>query len=177
VKRIEGPLPDKDEVSLISLRDLDSVIGAGVCSDDGELVFVSREANLLAFPASSVRPQGLPASGMAGINLGDSKAVYFGIGKSESILVTAANGSLSLGDTDPGSVKLTRLSAYPRKGRGAMGVRCHRFLKGEDQLYFAGLSDLSLVFDLDGSPMASASVDDRRDGSGVALASYLGTVA
>ena len=177
VKRIEGPLPDKDEVSLIALRDLDQVIGAGVCTDEGELVFVSREANLLVFPASSVRPQGLPASGMAGMNLGDSRAVFFGVGKPESVLVTAANGSLSLGDTDPGSVKLTRLSAYPRKGRGAMGVRCHRLLKGEDQLYFAGLSQLGLIFDLDGNPMTAPNVDDRRDGSGAALPSYLGTVA
>ena len=177
VKRIEGPLPDKDEVSLIALKELDAVIGVGSSGDEGELVFVSREANLLVFPADSVRPQGLPASGMAGINLGDSRAIFFGVASPEAVLVTAANGSLSLGDTDPGSVKLTRLSAYPRKGRGAMGVRSHRFLKGEDQLYFAGLANAGQIFDLDGNSMRSPAVDDRRDGSGTSLPSYLGYIA
>lgn len=174
VKRFEGPLPDRDEVSLISLKDFDVVVGLGECTDSSSLVFVSREANLLVFEASSVRPQGLPASGMAGINLGDSAAIYFGVAHPESILVTAANGSLSLGDTDPGSVKLTKLSAYPKKGRGAMGVRSHRFLKGEDQLYFASLALDGRLFDLDGNQIPAPVVDERRDGSGASLTSYLG---
>jgi len=177
VKRFEGPLPDRDEVSLIALKDFDSVVGVAESSDDSSLVFVSREANLLVFDASSVRPQGLPASGMAGINLGDSAAIFFGVAKPDSVLVTASNGSLSLGDTDPGSVKLTKLSAYPKKGRGAMGVRCHRFLKGEDQLYFAGLAKAGKLFDLDGNEIPAPAVDERRDGSGATLGSYLGSAA
>ena len=177
VKRFEGPLPDRDEVSLIALKDFDSVVGVAESSDDSSLVFVSREANLLVFDASSVRPQGLPASGMAGINLGDSAAIFFGVASPDAVLVTASNGSLSLGDTDPGSVKLTKLSAYPKKGRGAMGVRCHRFLKGEDQLYFAGLAAAGKLFDLDGNEIPAPAVDERRDGSGATLGSYLGSAA
>jgi DNA gyrase subunit A len=177
VKRFEGPLPDRDEVSLIALKDFDSVVGVAESSDDSSLVFVSREANLLVFDASSVRPQGLQASGMAGINLGDSAAIFFGVANPDSVLVTASNGSLSLGDTDPGSVKLTKLSAYPKKGRGAMGVRCHRFLKGEDQLYFAGLAIAGKLFDLDGNEIPAPAVDERRDGSGATLGSYLGSAA
>ena len=114
---------------------------------------------------------------MAGINLGDSAAIFFGVAKPDSVLVTASNGSLSLGDTDPGSVKLTKLSAYPKKGRGAMGVRCHRFLKGEDQLYFAGLAKAGKLFDLDGNEIPAPAVDERRDGSGATLGSYLGSAA
>jgi DNA gyrase subunit A len=177
VKRFEGPLPDKDEVSLIALKEFDQVVGFGEAADSDSLVFVSREANLLVFDSSSVRPQGLPASGMAGINLGDSAAIYFGVAGVDSVLVTASNGSQSLGDTDPGSAKVTRLSAYPKKGRGAMGVRAHRFLKGEDQLYFAGLAKDGMLFDLDGNPIDAPSIDDRRDGSGAGLASYLGSVS
>jgi DNA gyrase subunit A len=177
VKRFEGPLPDRDEVSLIALKDFDSVVGVAESSDDSSLVFVSREANLLVFDASSVRPQGLPASGMAGINLGDSAAIFFGVANPDSVLVTASNGSLSLGDTDPGSVKLTKLSAYPKKGRGAMGVRCQRFLKGEDQLYFAVLAIAGKLFDLDGNEIPAPAVDERRDGSGATLGSYLGSAA
>ena len=36
-----------------------------------------------------------------------------------------------------GSVKLTRFAQYPAKGRATGGVRCHRFLKGEDALLLA----------------------------------------
>ena len=176
VKRFEGPLPDRDEVSLIALKDLDQVIGVGAASEDDQLVFVSREANLLVFPASAVRPQGLPASGMAGINLGSSRAVLFGVGAKDSILVSATNSSVALGDTDPGSVKLTPLSAYPAKGRGSMGVRCQRMLKGEDQVYFAALSTLGLLFDLDGAAIPVPDIDTRRDSSGTGLSSYLAEV-
>ena len=175
VKRFEGPLPDKDEVSLVALKEFDQVVGLAEAADSSELVFVSREANVLVFDASSVRPQGLPASGMAGMNLGESAAIFFGVGFTDAVLVTASNGSQSLGDTDPGSVKLTKLSAYPKKGRGSMGVRAHRFLKGEDQLYFAQLAAQGNLFDLDGNQIPSPGVDERRDGSGAALTSYLGS--
>ena len=178
VKRFEAPLPDRDEVSLIALKDFDRVIGVGEANENASLVFVSREANVLVFDSASVRPQGLPAGGMAGINLGDSAAIYFGVSSTEEeVLVTAANGSQSLGDTDPGSIKLTRLALYPKKGRGAMGVRAHRFLKGEDQLYFAALSAAPVLFDLDGQAIEAPKYDDRRDGSGSSLSSYLGSVS
>jgi DNA gyrase subunit A len=114
---------------------------------------------------------------MAGMNLGDSAAIFFGVQGPDSVLITAANGSQSLGDTDPGSVKITRASAYPKKGRGAMGVRAHRFLKGEDQLYFAYLGQAGRLFDLDGNSITAPAIDDRRDGSGATLESYLGSAS
>ncbi|MCF8528500.1 MAG: DNA topoisomerase IV subunit A [Aquiluna sp.] len=177
VKRIEGELPDRDEVSLISLKELDQVVGIAEASDESEIAFVSSMGNLLVFDAKSVRPQGLPASGMAGINLTGGRAIYFGSLGSEAALVTCSNSSLALGDTDPGSAKVTKLSAYPRKGRGSMGVRCHRFLKGEDQLYFAKIVGPEFAgVDLDGNPLELPGIDERRDGSGVSLGSYLGGV-
>ena len=39
--------------------------------------------------------------------------------------------------TEPGAVKVTPFTEYPAKGRATGGVRCHRFLKGEDALVFA----------------------------------------
>lgn len=173
VKRFEGPLPDREEVEIISLKDFDEVLGIQPASDAAKLVFVSAEANLLVFEASSVRPQGLPAGGMAGINLGQSRAIYFGVSTGTEYLVTAANSSQALGATDPGSMKITPLAAYPQKGRATQGVRCQRFLKSEDQLYFAGLASVPAVVDLDGNPMDSTEPDPRRDGSGRTAASYL----
>lgn len=177
VKRIEGELPDKDEVSLIALKELDQVVGIAPASDHSEIAFVTSVGNLLVFEAKSVRPQGLPASGMAGINITEGRAIYFGSLGNEATLVTCSNSSLALGDTDPGSAKATKLSAYPRKGRGSMGVRCHRFLKGEDQLYFAKIVGPEFVgVDLDGNPINLPAIDERRDGSGASLDSYLGGV-
>jgi DNA gyrase subunit A len=174
VKRFSGPLPEKQEVSLVSLKEMDEVVGLSVASEEAELVFITNEANLLAFPASSVRPQGLPAGGMAGINIPSGRAIYFGTANPDSVVVSISNSSMSLGGTDAGSVKLTQLSAYPRKGRGAMGVRCHKFLKGEDQLYFASLASANpTLFDLDEKPISAPAVDQRRDGSGSSASDYV----
>ena len=173
VKRFEGSLPDRDEVEVISLKDFDEVLGVYPAPDSTKLVFVSAEANLLVFDASAVRPQGLPAAGMAGINLGDSRALYFGVSNGGEFLVTAANSSQALGATDPGSVKTTSLAAFPQKGRATQGVRCQRFLKSEDQLYFAGLAALPVVVDHDGNQLAMPEVDERRDASGKPASGYL----
>lgn len=173
VKRFTGPLPDKDEVEIISLKDMDEVIGIGITEDSTQLVFVSSEANLLVFDAASVRPQGLAAGGMAGINLAGSRAVFFGVSDGSENLVTAANSSQALGATDPGSMKTTPLSAYPKKGRATQGVRCQRLLKSEDQIYFAGLAASGVVLDLDGKPISSPELDPRRDASGKPTSSYV----
>jgi DNA gyrase subunit A len=174
VKRIEGPLPDKEQTLIIGLKDNDEVIGFAEADEKSELAFVTAAANLLVFPAKSVRPQGLPASGMAGINLPAGPAIYFGVAQKDAVLISAANSSQSLGDTDPGSVKCTALKSYPRKGRGSMGVRCQKFLKGEDQLYFASVTSGSpIAFDSDDKQIELPAVDDRRDGSGTKSGSYL----
>lgn len=178
VKRFTGPLPDRDEVSLIQLRDGDELVGFGVAGDDATLAFVTSEANLLLFDAKSVRPQGLPAAGMAGIKLDSARAICFAAVAETDFLSTAANNSQALGATDPGSAKVTPVVLYPKKGRATMGVRCQRFLKGEDQLYFAGFTSAEPRF-LDGADLeiATPEVDNRRDGSGKPLGSYLASVS
>jgi len=166
VKRVPGELPDRDRVSLIALRDGDSVVGAGLADDSSALCFVTNQANLLAFRANSVRPQGLAAAGMAGIKLGDAVVSAFGVTESDSLLLTAANSSGALLGTDAGSVKITPVSVFPEKGRATQGVRCHKFLKNEDQLYFAGFSLQPRAFDSLERPVELPEIDQRRDSSG-----------
>ena len=178
VKRFSGPLPDKEEVSFITLKDMDRVVGFARCSDPDQLAFVSSSGNLLVFEAKQVRPQGLPAAGMAGINLDESRAIFFGLASPDSFLVTAANNSLSLGATDPGSCKITPLDLYPKKGRATMGVRCQRFLKGEDQLYFAGIAKEPVqLLDGVGAEIQAPDTDTRRDGTGKALSGYIAAIS
>jgi DNA gyrase subunit A len=173
VKRISGPLPDKHEVSLISLKDDDYLVGACSASDEEVIGFVSASANIVTFAADSVRPQGLPAAGMAGINT-ETKAVYFGKVIDGGYLVTAANSSSSLGKTDAGSVKVTPLKTYPKQGRGSKGVRCHKFLKAEDQIYFAAFTvSEPTIFDENEKAIKGPAIEVKRDGTGKKVASYV----
>ena len=141
VKRVNPEaLANKDRWEVIGLKDGDEVVGAvDLISGSEELCFISSDAQLLRFDASTVRPQGRAGGGIAGIRLAaGQRVVFFGALDSEgSVVVTVSGSSTALPGTEPGSVKVTPLSEYPAKGRATGGVRCHRFLKGEDTLIFA----------------------------------------
>jgi DNA gyrase subunit A len=181
VKRVLPEYPqNRDEFELITLKDGDRVVGAAqVPAEDAELVFISSDAQLLHFPASSVRPQGRPAGGMAGIKLADGASVtWFGVLEAASaagthspaVVVTIAGHSGALSGTGGTSVKVTPMHEYPGKGRATGGVRCHRFLKGEDTLVlaWAGPSP-ALAATESGAPVDLPADIGRRDGSGTAL--------
>lgn len=174
VKQIQLPLPDKHDVQIISLKDGDSLVGIGQSSNASSLVFVAADGSVLVFDSDAVRPQGLPAAGMAGIKLKETNAIFFGSATGGELLVTCANNSQALAETDPGSYKATPLAQYPKKGRGTQGVRAQRFLKNEDQLYFATLTSVDAkLFDADGGHVAEIIADAKRDGSGRALQRFV----
>jgi DNA gyrase subunit A len=204
VKRVQPDYPaNRDEFELITLKDDDRVIGAAyLTGDDAEFVFITSDAQLLRFPASSVRPQGRPAGGMAGIRLdGSASVIWFGaLGPAAStasvpgtgpgagragdpvaapVVVTVAGRSGALPGTGGASVKVTPFAEYPAKGRATGGVRCQRFLKGEDGLIQAwigpapvvGATESGIIVDL-------TAMTGRRDGSGNAITrqlAHLGT--
>ncbi len=233
VKRVQPDYPaNRDEFELITLKDDDRVIGAAyLTGDDAELVFITSDAQLLRFSANSVRPQGRPAAGMAGIRLsGGATAIWFGAigpavtrsarptlpasppnGRSgnheaalaamadlraevtgepaeeqgggawpttpeaaAAVVVTIAGRSGALPGTGGASVKVTPFAEFPPKGRATGGVRCQRFLKGEDGLIQAwlgqvpviGVTESGVVVDLSG-------MTGKRDGSGNAITRQL----
>jgi DNA gyrase subunit A len=179
VKRVVAEYPPKDEFELITLKDGDSVVGAAVATDSDELVFVTSDAQLLHFSAANVRPQGRPAGGMAGINLDErAQVIFFGvIGDQESaVVITAANASDVIPGTDPGSAKVSSLSEFPGKGRATGGVRAQRFIRSEDQLYFAWAGSAPAALALDGRPMELPEELAKRDASGSLLANVIGSV-
>ena len=53
------------------------------------------------------------------------------------VVVTVAGSAGALPGTSAVTVKVTPYAEYPPKGRATGGVRCHRFLKGEDLLVLA----------------------------------------
>jgi DNA gyrase subunit A len=234
VKRVQPDYPaNRDEFELITLKDGDRVVGAAyLAGDDAELVFITSDAQLLRFAAGSVRPQGRPAAGMAGVRLSDgASAIWFGavgpavtrsilpalpatprsgpadnheaamaamadlkaeltgeageepgggawatsVEAAVAVVVTVAGRSGALPGTGGGSVKITPFAEYPPKGRATGGVRCQRFLKGEDGLTGAwigptpviGVTESGIVVDLSG-------MTGKRDGSGNAITRTLG---
>jgi DNA gyrase subunit A len=172
VKRV---LPDhpanKDAWEVIRLDDADQVVGAVELRTGAEdLVFVTSDAQLLRFGAGSVRPQGRGGGGMAGIRLGSgARVIYFGATEADrdSVVVSVAGSSTALPGAQPSTVKVTAYTEYPAKGRATAGVRCHRFLRGEDTLLLAWAGAApAMAAAASGVPITLPPPTGRRDGSG-----------
>ena len=195
VKRVVPDYPgNRDEFELISLRDGDRVVGAvQLSAESDELVFITSDAQLLRFGAASVRPQGRAAGGMAGVRLSSgASVVWFGAvdasaasgtpsgapgSYSPAVVVTVAGSAGALPGTRAGSVKVTALHEFPPKGRATGGVRCHRFLKGEDMLVMAWAGPGPAVGAADsGAPVELPDPVGKRDGSGVGLRGALAII-
>jgi DNA gyrase subunit A len=195
VKRVLPDYPqNRTEFELIALREGDRVVGAAqLDGESAELVFITSDAQLLRFPASSVRPQGRAAGGMAGIRLSaGASVVWFGavdaaaaagipVGPpgtyAPAVVVTVAGSAGALPGAARRSVKVTPLHEFPGKGRATGGVRCHRFLRGEDALVMAWAGPAPAVGATDsGSPVDLPDPVGKRDGSGVALTRQLAVI-
>jgi DNA gyrase subunit A len=181
VKRVNSEVLGRESWEVIRLDPGDTVVGAvELTTDDVELVFVTSDAQLLHFPASSVRPQGRTGGGMSGIKLAQgSRAVFFGATPLRgSVVVTVSGTSKALPGTDPGSVKVTVFEDYPGKGRATGGVRCHRLLKGEDALLLGWVGPApARAAAASGAPVELPDPDQRRDGSGVPTGQPIAAVA
>ncbi|MGB3827650.1 MAG: DNA topoisomerase IV subunit A [Ornithinimicrobium sp.] len=96
----------------------------------------------------------------------------------DAVVVTVAGASGALPGTETGSVKVTDLSEYPTKGRGTAGVRCHRFVRGEDALIlgWAGPSPARAA-SANGVPVDLPEASGKRDGSGTPAAAPIAAVA
>ncbi len=186
VKRVvPDVLQNKDSWEVIRLDDGDRVVGAcrlpEADAESAELVFITSDAQLLRIPATSVRPQGRSAGGMAGIKLTKgAEVVYFTALASadDSLVVTIAGSAAALPGTESGTVKVTPFSEYPGKGRGTGGVRCHKFRSGEDTLLVAWAGrGPARAATASGVPVALPDSDPRRDATGVPAAAPIGGLA
>jgi DNA gyrase subunit A len=175
VKRVAPDYPQNaTEFEVIALKDGDRVVGAVQLTDEAQdLAFVTSDAQLLRFGATAVRPQGRSAAGMAGIRLSArASVIWFGAieqgADASAVVVTVAGSAGALPGTSAVTVKVTPYAEYPPKGRGTGGVRCHRFLKGEDVLVLAWAGPAPARGATEaGSPVDLPPADGRRDGSGV----------
>jgi len=156
-------------------------------NDECDLVFITSDAQLLRFGADTVRPQGRAAAGMAGIRLArGASVIWFGAvapdappadsQQDEPVVVTVA-GSAGAPPGAVASVKVTPYAEFPPKGRATGGVRCHRFLKGENALVraWAGPGPARGATAA-GSPVRLPPPVGRRDGSGERIRDPLAAV-
>ncbi|PSL39429.1 DNA gyrase subunit A [Labedella gwakjiensis] len=181
VKRVApGEWPSRPDVEVIALKPGDSVVGAAASEDGDEVVFVTSDAQLLRFSASSVRPQGRSAGGMAGVKLASgARVVFFGVIRpdDETVVATVAADSTTLAGTDAGSAKVSDLSEFPAKGRATGGVRTQRFLKGEDQIAVAWVGPTpARALGPDGALRTLPEGGAKRDASGSPLDAPIGTI-
>ena len=199
VKRVAPDYPQNAaEFEVISLRDGDRVAGAVQLEDEErDLVFITSDAQLLRFGAAAVRPQGRAAGGMAGIRLAAGASVtWFGavdpagappagaaprpvadLPPGAPVVVTVAGSAAALPGTAATTAKVTPYAEYPAKGRGTGGVRCHRFLKGEDVLVLAWAGPgPARGATAAGTPAELPPPDGRRDGSGVRVSDPLASL-
>ena len=181
VKRVTpGGYPGKPDFELIALKPGDEIAGVSQAGDDDELVFVTSDAQLLRFGAAAVRPQGVSAGGMAGINLSAKATVLF-FGSvaqgEENVVATVSTSTTTIAGADPGRAKVSELSEFPAKGRATGGVRAHSFLKGEDVLGIAWVGRApALAVGTDGSVRALPESAAKRDASGTPLDGVIGSI-
>ena len=173
VKRVTADYPgNKDDWEVIALKEGDHLVGAvELRTGDEDLVFITSDAQLLHFSASSVRAQGRTAGGMAGIKLASgARAIFFAAvdPRATNLVVTSSGSSGALPGTEPGSLKVTPYAEYPAKGRATGGVRCHRFLRGEDTLILGWVgSSPARAAAANGVALELPEATGRRDGSGL----------
>ncbi|GAA4820255.1 DNA topoisomerase IV subunit A [Streptomyces ziwulingensis] len=183
VKRVVPDYPgNKEELEVITLKEGDRIVGAvELRTGDEDLIFVSDDAQLLRYQAAQVRPQGRPAGGVAGIKLTEgAKVISFTAvdPAADAVVFTVAGSRGTLDDSVQTTAKLTPFDQYPRKGRATGGVRCQRFLKGEDCLSLAWVGPApARAAQKNGTPVPLPEIDPRRDGSGVSLAKTVSVVA
>ncbi len=182
VKRVNPDYPgNRDSFEVIGLKDRDRVVGAvELATGEESLVFITSDAQLLHFSGSLVRPQGRSGGGVAGIRLAPGAGVvgFHAVDPAaENVVVTVAGSAGALPGTEAGSVKVTDMWAYPSKGRATGGVRCQRFLRGEDVLTlgWAGAAP-PLAASANGVAVDLPETGDKRDGSGVPAAAPIAAV-
>ena len=154
--------------------DGDEVVGAVELADGEEDLVLHhlRRASCCASGAASVRPQGRPAGGHGRHQARGRAAVVVlrapSTRPADNVVVTIVRARpASLPGTEPGSVKVTPYAEYPAKGRATGGVRCHRFLKGEDELILAWAGPApARAASGSGVPVELPDATGRRDGSG-----------
>src|SRR4051794_21335255 len=105
-----------DGIIAINIRDDDELVAVRRTSGDDDIIMVSHSGQATRFNESDARPMGRDTGGVKGMNVsrGDNWVLAMDVARDDTELLVV---------TENGYGKRTLVSEYPRKGRGAMGVK------------------------------------------------------
>src|SRR5438105_238267 len=115
-----------DGIIAIKMREGDELVGVRHSTGDDDVMMVSRKGQAVRFHETDARPMGRDTSGVAGMKLRkDDEVISINIAEDDSDLLVV---------TENGFGKRTRVSEYPRKRRGGLGVRTVQLTEAKGQL-------------------------------------------
>jgi len=117
-----------DGIIAIKMREGDELIGVRHSSGDNDLLMVSRLGQAVRFHETEVRAMGRDASGVQGMKLragADDEVIALDVALDDTDLLVV---------TENGFGKRTRVSEYPRKGRGTQGVKTVQLTEAKGRL-------------------------------------------
>jgi DNA gyrase subunit A len=115
-----------DGIIAIKLREGDALVDVLHSSGADDIILVSRKGQAIRFKESNVRAMGRATSGVRGMGLRkDDEVISAGIADDELDMLVV---------TEQGYGKRTRMSDYPLKGRGGLGVKTVQLTEARGQL-------------------------------------------
>src|SRR3954453_843275 len=105
-----------DGIIAINIRDDDELVAVRRTSGDDDIIMISHSGQATRFHESEARPMGRDTAGVKGMNVsrGDNYVLAMDVARDDDELLVV---------TENGYGKRTEIAEYPRKGRGAMGVK------------------------------------------------------
>jgi DNA gyrase subunit A len=113
----------REGIIAVNLREGDEVVRVRPTSGDDDVLLITKKGKAIRFKEDKVRSMGRTATGVIGIRLDDDDEVV----SAEVVADDSAADMLIV--TEKGYGKRTRLSHFPRKGRGGKGVIAAKLTK------------------------------------------------
>ena len=112
-------------IPIVPDSEMDNLVYAGSFTKDEDIYIITTEGKILRLDPSSINPQGIAGSGVAGIKLNDAQIAGVLTATESDNILTISNG---------GYCKVTPAKDIPRKGRGSQGIYVHRLKRGEESV-------------------------------------------
>jgi len=134
----------KEGIIALNLKEGDEVVRVRPTSGDDDVLLITKKGKAIRFNESAVRPMGRTATGVIGIRLDDDDEVV-------SCDVISNDSDELLVVTEAGYGKRTKLSQFPKKGRGGKGVIAMKVTRARGGLVGASVvgpdSEIFLISD------------------------------
>lgn len=124
----------------IKLQDKDSIVFAGVCKDEDQVLMLNSNSKSIRFPVSDLRKLSRNSLGVTGMNIDDKESIIGGA-------IVADDDGYMVCISDNGLVKVTEMNQYRIQNRGGKGLRAMKANERSGKL-FAALFTKELDVDL-----------------------------